>query len=371
MNRATRGIALAATIALMTPAVGAGASTAPAASRVELAPTPTPSPLPKPLLRASAVNAAQRTLDVKQIVMQRMAALSRLQPRAFTAPRSSASFVGRQQVQVVTHSGAAFTHSLNYCAQHPPEIGSVSGDVTPYGELTISGSCFGTAGTVRITGTFPYEPGGLNLPAESWTDTVVKVRLSGHAYGDFGSTVDSFTGALDQPIALRLATRRVAGGMVVVSPNLVSSPVRLNFTAKRITTRAPVDIMACGGGGEPLDPQRPDFCGESGWGAFSCDAGKCLESYHARKAAVSGEDVYSVRLGHGYVLNQVLVFGDAADLIFEPTLDPSHVTFRIRWRTVPKSDPNLVKRGLPEYADYNDGSYLFFPVMTGPDGVQP
>ena len=74
---------------------------------------------------------------------------------------------------------------------------------------------------------------------------------------------------------------------------------------------------------------------------------------------------------HGYVLNQVMVFGDAADLVFEPTLDPAHVTFHIRWRTVRKSDPDLVKRGYPQYADYNDGSYMFFPTMTGPDGVRP
>jgi hypothetical protein len=91
----------------------------------------------------------------------------------------------------------------------------------------------------------------------------------------------------------------------------------------------------------------------------------------SRKTAASGEDVYSVHLGHGYVLNHVMVFGDGADLVFDPTTDPSHVTLRIRWRTVHASDPDLVKRGYPQYADYNDGSYTFFPTMTGTDGVRP
>jgi hypothetical protein len=361
---------LAATIALLTLASGAGASTTPAASRAVLAPTPTASPTGMPLLRAGAVNQAQRTLDLKQIVTQRMASLSRLQPRTFKSPGSPANAVASQDLQVAGHSGAAFTHQIDYCAQHPPEIDRVSGAVTPNGVLTIGGICFGKAGTVRMTGNFPFESGGLNLLTESWTDTVVKARILGKAYGSYGSTTDSFTAAPDQQIELRLTTGRVAGGMYVIGPNLVSMPVRLNFIARRITTIAGVDTVACASG-EPLDAQRPDFCAEYGWGAFSCDAGKCMESYHARKAAASGEDVYSVRLGHGYVLNGVTVFGDGTDLVFDPTLDPSHVTFRIRWRTLHKSDPDLVKRGYPQYADYNDGSYMFLPTMTGPDGVRP
>jgi hypothetical protein len=369
VNRARSGVALATSVALFSLASGAAASTNPAASRAVLAPTPSPSPSGAPVFRAGAVDQAQRTLDLKQIVTQRMAALSRLQPRTFKSPRSMTNVVGSGDVQIAGRSGAGFTHQVDYCAQHPPEIDRVSGKVTPSGVLTISGLCFGTTGTVRITGIFPYESAGLDLPIESWTDTVVKVRMFGHAYGSFGSTTDSFTGAPDQQIELRLMPRRVAGGLVVISPNLVSS-VRLNFTARRITTMAAVDTLTCASG-EPLDAQRPDFCGEYGWGSFSCDVGKCMESYHARKAATSGEDVYSVRLGHGYVLNEVMVFGDGADLVFDPTLDPSHVTFRIRWHTMHKSDPDLVKRGNPQYADYNDGSYMFFPTMTGPDGVRP
>jgi hypothetical protein len=58
-------------------------------------------------------------------------------------------------------------------------------------------------------------------------------------------------------------------------------------------------------------------------------------------------------------------------LVFDPTLDPSHVTFRIRWRTVHKSDPATVKRGFPQYADYSDGSYMLYPTITGPSGVRP
>jgi hypothetical protein len=357
-------------MALLMIASAAGASTTPAASRAVLAATPSPSPAEAPALRAGAVNQGQRTLDIKQIVTQRMAVLARSQPRTFKSPQSMANVVATQNVQVAGRSGAAFTHSLNYCAQHQPEISQVSGRVTPGGVLTISGICFGTTGSVRITGNFPYEPGGMNLRTESWSDTVVKAQMFVNAYGGIGSTADSFTGAPDQQIELRLTTSRTAGGIPIVSPNLISEPVALNFIAKRITGQAEVDTLACATE-EPLDVQRPDFCANYGWGSFSCETGKCMETYHARKNAASGEDVYSVRTGHGYVLNQVKVFGDGADLVFDPSIDASHVTFRIRWRTLHASNPDLVKRGNPLYADYNDGSYLFVAIITGPDGVRP
>ena len=351
-------IALAITIPLF--ASGALASTTPAASRAVLAATPSPSPPD-----------AQRTVGGKEIVTDRMATLSRSQPRRFTVPRAVANAPASPSMYVSRYARSAITRSLDYCAQHPPEIDSVSGDVTPGAVLTIGGSCFGTSGTARISGVFPYEPGGVNLLIESWSEGVVKARLFHNAYGGFGSAeADSFTGAPDQQIQLSVATHRVAGGMTVVGPGVVSAPVALHYTARRVTISANVDTVACAGG-DPLDAQHPDFCAQSGWGAYSCDAGKCMESYHARKDPATGEDVYSLRLGHGYVLNAVMVYGDGADLVFDPTLDPSHVTFRIRWRTLRASNPDLVKRGYPQYADYNDGSYMFLPFVTGPDGIRP
>lgn len=365
MNRGASGITLVATIALMTLASAPGASAPPAASRLELAPSPTPSPPVGSLTRVNAPTQAQRTAAIKQIVGQRMSALSHLPPRSFKAPRSVANAVAaHQDVQVAGHAGAVFNHLANYCAQRPPEIDTVSGDVTPGGTLTIHGICFGTSGNVRLTGIFPYEPSGFNLQTQSWTDAVVKVQLVGNTYGGvLQGQADSFTSAPDQPVELRLATHRVAAGMTVYGAN-VSLPVRLNFRARRALATATADLVTCAVG-EPLDASLPDLCAQSGW--FS---GALLAAYHVRKAATSGEDVYAVNLKHGFVLDQVSVQGDAADVSFDPSLDPSHVTFRIRWRTVHKSDPERAKV-FPQYADYNDGSYAISTTATGPDGLRP
>ena len=177
-------LALAAAIALVTVAAGARASTTPAASRLELAPTP--SPFAKPLLRASALDAAQRTLDIKQIVTQRMATLSRLQPRTFTSPRSLVNVISRQEVQVAGHlrSVEPFAQLLRPTStrDRPCERERNAGrSADDQWHLLRNGRY------VRITGTFPFESGGLNLPIESWADTVVKVRLFGNAYGSYGA----------------------------------------------------------------------------------------------------------------------------------------------------------------------------------------
>lgn len=364
MRRRQSGIALAATIALAAVASGAGAYAPPDPSRLQPAPSPTPTAAVGSLIRGNAPNQAQRTAAIKQLLAQRITALSRLQPRAFKAPRA-ANGVAHQELQVSGRAGAASSHVPNYCAQHPPEIDRVSGDVTPGGTLTISGICLGTSGSVRIAGNFPFEPSGIMLSIDSWTDTVVKARLMGLPRGgSYDVTTDSFTGSLDQPVDLRVATRRVAGGMVVVGTGVVSQPVRLNYVAKRVPADIPVVVAACATG-DPLDPSSPDVCGQSGWLTPS------LGTFHLRKTAASGEDVYSVHLTHGYALDKVTVQGDAADVSFDPSLDATHVTFRIRWRTVHKSDPEMVKRGFPQYADYGDGSYAFSATGTAPAGVMP
>jgi hypothetical protein len=355
-----RATTVAATIVLVTFATGARADTTPATSRIELAPTPTPSPLAKPVLLESASVRGQRTLDVKQITAQHRAALRLLQPRTFTR-RSVAMPSAHQDIQVLQRDPTA-GHSLDYCAAHPLEVDHVSGDVTVEGILTITGLCFGSSGKARITGHFA--DGGFDLETLSWSDTVVKARLNG-VYGVDGQ------GPVDQPVDLRLMTQRGAARTFGASPYLKSAPVRLNFVAVHATVSAIgyVGIDACASG-ETL-PQVPDDCGESAWGARNCELGNCMTASHVRKAAGSGEDVYSLRVGHGFVLDRVVLLGDAADVVFDPSLDPTHVTFRVRWRTVHKSDPALVQRGYPQYADYHDGSYMLYPTITGPVGVRP
>jgi hypothetical protein len=365
MKRGSGGIALATMIALAAVASGAGAYVPPGPSRVELGPTPTPTPAVGSLIRGNAPNQAQRTAAIKQVLAQRMTALSHLQPRAFKAPRAVANGSAHQEIQIAGRAGAALARVPDYCANHQPEIDRVIGDVTPGGALTIGGSCFGTSGNVRITGNFPFDPSAINLTIDSWTDTTVKAHLIGNQYGGgFDTKRDSFTGSLDQPVELRLATRRLAGGMVVVGPNLISPPVRLNYRARRVPMRIGADVAACATG-EPLEPSSPDVCGQSGWLSSS------LGTWHVRKTAASGEDIYSVHLTHGYALDQVTVQSDAAEVSFDPSLDPLHVTFRIRWRTAHKSNPDMVQRGLPQYADYGDGSYVFSVTGTAPDGVLP
>ena len=338
---------------------------------MELAPTPTPSPAAKTLLHDNSLNQVQRTVDIKQIIAQHMAAVSRLQPRKFTARRASTGPVVHQDVTIAARPGATFAHAANLCAQQSPEIERVRGDVTPGGVLTITGICFGTSGNVRISGQF--NGGGFDLRPESWSDAVVKARLVD--YYDLSlnaGKTGGFQGSLDQPVELRLATHRTARGMTVVSPNLVSAPVRLNYVAERATVNGTgyVDTVACATG-EPLDPRFAEFCGDRYAWASNCQFGTCMVGYHVRKNAANGEDVFSVSLHHGFVLDNVLLLGDNTDLAFDPTIDPSHVTFRIRWRTVHKTDPAMVKLGNAEYADYNDGSYMFYPTFTGPNGARP
>jgi hypothetical protein len=343
---------------------------APAASRAVIA-APTPSPALVPLSRTPVVNQALRASEIKDIVTQRLGAISRLPARTFAAPRLASAGVGMQDLHITSRPPVALAQQLDYCAQHPPEVDRVSGNVTPGGTLTIGGICFGTSGTARISGNFPNEPGGVGLLIQSWTDTQVQAQLFGQLRGaSYDVHTDSFSGSLDQPVDLQIVTRRTAGKLVVVGPGTASAPVRLQYTARRMTSTAPLGSASCAIG-EPLEPQRPDFCGEYGWGSFKCDVGNCFETYHARKSPASGEDVYSISLSRGFVLNTVMLFGEGADIVFDPSLDPSHVTFRVRWRTLHKSDPDLVKNGHPEYADYNDGSYLFLPITTGPDGVRP
>jgi hypothetical protein len=352
LGRAMRGTSLAVTLALVTFASGAGAAT------------------PVPSMRVQPV--ARPALDIKQVVTEQMAALARLRPRTIKAFQPAARSVARQDVRVVGRIGGTVTRPLDYCAQHPPEIDRVSGNVTPAGTLTIGGVCFGTSGTVGLTGNFPYEPRGVNLRIESWTDTSVTARLIGNLYGSsYDLSKDSFTAAPDQAVELRVATRRLAGGLVVVGPSVVSAPLRLNFTARHVTIQGLPSVSACAAG-DPLDPSRPDFCENPGWGvSFSCPFGTCSPALHLRKVPASGEDVYAFNLHHGYVLNDITMFGEAADLSIDPSLDPAHVTFRVRWRTVPKKDVDKVRLGSPEYAAFHDGSYMFYARITGPDGASP
>ncbi|GAC1597346.1 MAG: hypothetical protein NVS3B28_29220 [Candidatus Velthaea sp.] len=357
---ARSGIALAVTMVLLSVATGAGASPPPAASRVKLATSPPSSPPIRTLNRVNDPDQAKRTATIKQLIAQRMTELSRLRPRSFKAPRATPIAAPHREVLVSGRAGAAFNHPENYCAQHPPEIDSVSGDITPHGELTIRGDCFGTSGNVHLTGNFPVEANGIDLLIESWSDSVVKAKLLGNLY----ATVDSFSGSLDQPVELRLVTRRVAGGMSVVGSGVVSTPVRLDYRAERITTRVYVDVLTCASG-ETLD--WPDACGVSGW----LD-GTSYGASHVRKAsAARGEDIYSVRLKHGYVFDGVTVNGDWADVSIDPSLDPSNVTFRIRWRAVESANLDRARHGFPDYADYGDGSYTFFATATGPKGALP
>lgn len=111
-------------------------------------------------------------------------------------------------------------------------------------------------------------------------------------------------------------------------------------------------------GADDSDTTRPDWCAESGWGTFHCETGTCLETWCKRKAPASGEDIYAVRLGHGYVLDRVVVYADAAHLTFDPSLDPTHVTFRVRWHTTRVGEKDV-------------GSYMFAVTVTGPQGESP
>lgn len=220
------------------------------------------------------------------------------------------------------------------------------------------GRCFGTSGSVRITGTFPYEMRGVTVFTEVWNDSLARVRMSGNAYrGAWNTVTDSFTGAPDQSIDLTLATHRTAGGYTEVGSTVVSAPVRLRYVARRVSRQMKPVIVACAGA-DDSDTTRPDWCAESGWGTFHCETGTCLETWHKSKAPASGEDLYAMRLGHGYVFDRVVVYADVADLTFNPSLDPTHVTFRVRWHTTRVGEKDF-------------GSYMFAVTVTGPQGVSP
>ncbi|MDB5040947.1 MAG: hypothetical protein JWN27_1673 [Candidatus Eremiobacteraeota bacterium] len=352
LSRAMGGTSLAVAIALVTFASGAGAAT------------------PVPSMRVEPV--ARPALDTKRLVTQQMAALAELRPRTIKALQAATRPVAPQDVRVAGRVGGTVTRPLDYCAQHPPEIDRVSGTVTPGGTLTIGGQCFGTSGTAAITGNFPLEPRGVNLLIESWTDTSVTARLFGNPRGgSWDVSTDSFTRAPDQAVALSVATHRTAGGIAVVGPSVVSPPVRLNFTARRLTIQGWPTVSSCAAG-DLLDPLRPDICQGIGWGfTYHCGQLSCSPGVHLRKVPDSGEDVYAFNLHNGYALNDITMYGDAADLSIDPSLDPSHVTFRVRWRTVPKNDLAMVRMGHPQYANYHDGSYMFYARITGPDGASP
>jgi hypothetical protein len=370
-GRASFAIAVAIAALVFAPRASADVP----AQRVILAPTPTPTPDVKPIPLGNTANNVRRAMDLIELRQERMTAIARTLPRRFRAP-GSAKLATYQDVQVVSHATRPINVSLDYCAKRPLEVDRVSGDVAPGGTLTFSGICLGSSGTIPISVNYvvpgirldsPHASPGTNLQILSWTESRVTARIP------------DISGALDQIVRVQLVTTRTAGGKAVIDPRLISAPIQLRFIAARekIEGSGPVDNVSCERG-DVLHSSVDDYCDgplgpdKMGWAlGGNCAQGSCYNTFHIRKSAGAGTDAYNIRLNRGFVLDSVQFVGGNGEVIFDSSIDPAHVSWAVRWRTVETHNPDAVKRGHPEFGTYYDGSYSLYVTITGPRGCFP
>ncbi len=321
-------------------------------------------------------NQIRRVMDIIEFKQARITELARTKPRRFSAP-ASAKPASYQNVQIVSHSSRPSNAALDYCAKRGVEVDQVSGEVTAGGTLTFTGICMGSSGKIPMSINFtassiasldaPQAMQSTTLQVLSWTENRVTARIP------------DISGALDQTVRVQLVTGRAVDGRHVTDPRLYSEPIQLRFIAARekIEGIGPVDNVSCEHG-DVLHSAADDYCDgplgadKSGWilGA-NCVQGQCFSAFHLRKSAGAGTDSYRIALNRGFVLDSVQMVGGSGEVRFDSTMDPTHVSWSVRWQSIEMHRPDALKDGHPEYGTYYDGSYLLYVTIAGPRGCLP
>lgn len=356
-----------------------------------------PAAIATPSPAAVRISEPIKKLDVRAFQQGRLAALRRGKVHTFKAPARGALPLARQDVSVAP--GGMTTERVSGgkgvsipCERIGMLLARVSGDVTPGGNVTLSGSCFGPKGDVGLSGQF--KGGSIALEIQSWTDSTIAARIPTQIYG-----------VPDHPVDIAvIAPRAVVAKNVKVAIRAASAPIRLNFVAARetIDVTKSVTNTSCAQGDVVRNDYyqgQPDSCG-----GFATDCGpqfgyedtghKCSLGWHFRPSAGSGSDGYVLRLRPGWRLDAVdLVYADEADstkfstytngyassVAFSPTADFTTVSWAVNWTAVPTEYRVITTGGTDTKPrdttrtlfSYFDGSYLLHVSLTGPQGTWP
>ncbi|MFN2460634.1 MAG: hypothetical protein ABR591_08105 [Candidatus Velthaea sp.] len=261
-------------------------------------------------------------------------------------------------------------------------IAHVTGDITPGGNVTIGGFCFGAQGDVRMSGQF--QGGSVALEIQSWTDTTITARIPTQIYA-----------VPDHPVDIAvIAPRVVYSKNIKAGVRTASSPMRVNFVAARETVDLTKSLVntSCTQGDVVRNEYyqgQPDSCGFPG----TTDCGpqfryenighKCSVGWHFRPSAGAGTDGYLLRLRTGWRLDAVdLVYDDDVDrttfdthtdgITFSPAANFTTVSWTVSWTAGSTEYRVLNAEGKARTLfSYFDGSYLLHVSVTGPRGTWP
>lgn len=321
-----------------------------------------PSAPPATYSQVRAVPGTVRAVGRYRSVQAHLAALSAQHRRTFRLPSALARVTAVSAHQEVRISGiipqdGRLARTDYYCAHQPLRLERVSGDLTQGGTIVASGSCFGkTAGGVKMLGPFPN--GAISLVVQSWTDQTVTAK------------VPALTGVPDQPVKIELVAP-AQGGQTNVSPDVSMIFVSQRRVANVYTM---VENLSCGAGEHPAMPNRGTWLYGTDLG-YDCYPTANVNwvlttsaAVHNQLAPDSGSDTWRVHMQPGWRFDHIDV-SDQADLVIDPSIDATNVSWTTTWHTVTASWSDFSagpgQRTEILHSTY-DGSYIVEVYGSGP-----